>query len=201
MLDAPGHPVPCGRHRVKRHWEHLDLSTVTGLVFDLPHAPWVGDVMRLRAAYDPVRLRFPVEITVVGSSGLGWFSDGISRIQLAREIRAIAKAFSPIHFRFNCVACFPGSAVYHMAPADGSPFHEFQRRIAVCGLSFEPTPYSDAPHCTIAEVSRDVASSAHGDLMDFRVPQHDIQVASVSIFTLETDARKCCQHERIGLGV
>ena len=148
-----------------------------------------------------MRLRFPVEITVVGSSGLGWFSEGILRTQLAREIQVIAKASSPIQFRFNRVACFPGSTVYYLVPADGSPFHEFQRRIAVCGLGFAPNPYSYTPHCTIAELSRDVARSAHDDLMDFPVPQHDIQVASVSIFTLETDARKCYQHERIDLGV
>lgn len=156
--------------------------------------------MRLRAAYDPVRLRFPVEITVVGSSGLGWFSENIARKRLIREIQAIAKAFSPIHFRFDRVACFPGSTVYYMAPADGSPFHDFQRRISVCGLSFEPTPYSYTPHCTIAELSRDVASGAHVELMALGVPQHEIRVASVSIYTLDTEARICYQHERFSLG-
>jgi 2'-5' RNA ligase len=157
--------------------------------------------MRLRAAYDPVRLRFPVEITVVGSSGLGWFSEDIPRRELAHKIKAIAKAFSPFRFRFNGVTRFPGSAVYYMEPADGAPFHDFQGRIAACGLSFESTPYSYTPHCTIAELSHDVARSAHNELMDCLVPEHDIQVESVSIYTLETEAQKCYQHDRIVLGV
>jgi hypothetical protein len=186
---------------VRRHREKLDLPTVTGLVFDLPHAPWIGDVMRLRASYDSVRLRFPIEITVVGSSGLGWFSAGISRRELVHKVQAIARAFSPFRFRFGSVGCFPGSTVYYMAPADAAPFHEFQRRLAAGDLKFQPTPYSFTPHCTIVELSQDVPSSAHKELMEFRLPEHDIHVESVSIYTLETEAQKCYQHERIVLGV
>ena len=176
------------------------MTTVTGLVFDLPHAPWLGDVLRLRAEYDPARLRFPVEITVVGSSGLGWFSEGISRRELAHRIQVVAKGFSPFCFRFSGVACFPGSRVYYLAPADATPFHDFQRRIAACGLSFEPTPYGYTPHCTIAELSHDVATSAHRELREFQVPDDQIQVNSVSIYTVDTERRQCFQHERIALG-
>lgn len=176
------------------------LPTVTGLVFDLPHAPWIGDVMRLRAAYDPVRLRFPVEITVVGSSGLGWFSEGVPRRELADRIQVLAKAFSPFCFRFSGVTCFPGSKLYYMAPADDAPFHSFQRRIASCGLRFEPTSYSYTPHCTIAELSHAASGSRHNELMECPVPDHEIQIESVSIYTLDTEAQKCYQHERIALG-
>ena len=157
--------------------------------------------MRLRAKYDTARLRFPVEITVVGSSGLGCFSQGISRRELAHKIQVVAKGFSPFCFRFSGVACFPGSKVYYMAPDDGTPFHDFQRRIAACGLSFEPTPYRYTPHCTIAELSHDVATSAHKEMMEFLVPDHQIQVDSVSIYTVNTGGKQCFQHERIALGV
>jgi 2'-5' RNA ligase len=177
------------------------LTTVTGLVFDLPHAPWIGDVMRLRAAYDSGRLRFPVEVTVVGSSGLGWFAEGIPRRELANKVQATAMAFSPFRFRFSGVTYFPGSTVYYLAPADAAPFHDFQRRLAASSLSFQPTPYSFTPHCTIAELSVDVASSARKELMAFEVPDYDILVESVSIYTLETEAQNCYQHERIALGV
>jgi 2'-5' RNA ligase len=176
------------------------LPTVTGLVFDLPHAPWIGDVMRLRASYDSVRLRFPVEITVVGSSGLGWISGEISCSELAHKVQAIARAFSPFRFRFGNVACFPGSTVYYMAPADPEPFHDFQGRLAASDLRFQPTPYTFTPHCTLVELSHDAPGSVHRELMEFRVPEHHIHVGSVSIYTLEIEAQKCYQHERIALG-
>jgi 2'-5' RNA ligase len=160
----------------------------------------MGDVMRLRAAYDPVRLRFPVEITVVGSSGLGWFSQDIPRRELANKVQVIARAFPPFRFRFSGVTCFPGSTVYYLAPSDAAPFHDFQCRLAACGLSFQPTPYSFTPHCTIAELPVDAPASARKEMEEFRVPEHDIHVESVSIYTLETETQRCYQHERIALG-
>jgi 2'-5' RNA ligase len=175
------------------------MSIVTGLVFDLPLAPWVGDVMRLRAAYDPARLRFPVEITVVGSSGLGWFAPEIPRRELVQKVQAVAQAFSSFRFRFGGVTFFPGSSVYYLAPAEAGPFHDFQDRLAASGLSFQPTPYSFTPHCTIAQLPSDVPSGASNELMGFPVPGHDIHVESVSIYTLENEAQKCYQHARIAL--
>jgi len=173
---------------------------VTGLVFDLPHAPWMGDVLRLRAAYDPVRLRFPIEITVVGSSGLGWFSPPVAREELARKVREIAKTFAPFAFRFAGVKRFPGSNVYYLAPSDEAPFHAFQAKLASSGLSFEPTPYRYVPHCTIADIPVDAAAPVHEELMQCPVPGNEIEVASVSFYSVERETQLCHQHERISLG-
>jgi 2'-5' RNA ligase len=161
----------------------------------------MADVLRFRAVYDSARLRFPIEITVVGSSGLGWFSPTASSETLVRRVQGVAKGFSPFKFRFSSVARFPNSSVYYLAPSDDALFHDFQGQIAACGLSFEATPYSYTPHCTIAAPSDDASDKAHNELMTFRMPDHDIQVASVSFYVVETQSQKCYQHERIALGV
>lgn len=176
------------------------MRTVTGLVFDLPHAPWMGDVMRLRAAYDPARLRFPIEITVVGSSGLGWFSASIAHESLVNKVSAVARTFAPFVFRFRGVTCFPNSNVYYLQPMDDKPFRAFQANLAATDLSFEPTPYSYVPHCTIAEAPRD-STSARDDFMRHPVPDHDIQVTSVSFYSVDREGQRCYQHERVALGV
>jgi 2'-5' RNA ligase len=176
------------------------VLTVTGLVFDLPHAPWMGDVMRLRAAYDPVRLRFPIEITVVGSSGLGWFTPSIAHESLVHKVSAVARRFQPFTFRFRSVTCFPNSNVYYLQPMDDKPFRAFQATLPATGLGFEPTPYGYTPHCTIAEVPRDSAS-ARDDLMRFPLPDHDIQVTSISFYSVDREGQRCYQHERVALGV
>ena len=176
------------------------MRTVMGLVFDLPHAPWMGEVMRLRAAHDRTRLRLPIEITVVGSSGLGWFSPSIAREALVHKVRAVAKAFPPFASRFGSVACFPHSNVYYLQPSEDKPFRAFQANLAATDLSFEPTPYSYVPHCTIAEVPRDSAASVRDELARCPVPEHDIQVTSVSFYAVDREAQRCYQHERVGLG-
>ena len=156
--------------------------------------------MRLRAAHDPMRLGFPIEITVAGSSGLGWFSPSIAHEELVRKVRAVAKAFSPFAFRFGGVDCFPGSNVYYLKPVEDKPFRAFQARLAATDLTFEPTPYRYVPHCTIAQAPRDSAASVGDELARCPVPDHDIQVASVSFYTMDREAQRCYQHERIGLG-
>ena len=177
------------------------MRTVTGLVFDLPHGPWMGDVMRLRAAYDRVRLRFPIEITVVGSSGLGWFSLSVARDELVHKVREASKTFSPFAFRFASVKRFPSSNVYYLKPLDDRPFHAFQANLAAAGLSFESTPYRYVPHCTVAELPSDAAATAHEEVMQCPVPDHDIRVTSVSFYTVDRETQRCYQHERVGLGV
>ena len=155
--------------------------------------------MRLRAAYDPVRLRFPIEITVVGSSGLGWFSPPVAREAVVHKVREVAKTFSPFTFRFASLKRFAGSNVYYLQPLEDKPFHLFQATLAATNLSFEPTPYRYVPHCTVAELSTD-ASPAHEELMRCPIPDLDIHVTSVSFYTVDRDTQQCHQHERVALG-
>ena len=136
------------------------------------------------AAYDRVRLRFPIEITMVGSSGLGWFSLSVAREALVRKVREVAKTFSPFVFRFGGVKRFLSSNVYYLEPLDDKPFHAFQANLAASDLSFEPTSYRYVPHCTIAEIGSDAAATAHEELMQCPVRDHDIHVTSVSFYTV-----------------
>lgn len=82
----------------------------------------MADVLRLRALYDPIRLRFPIEITFVGSSGLGWFSPAQSRADLLAHVGQVAKDFAPFAFRFEKIARFPDSSVYYLCPPRQCPF-------------------------------------------------------------------------------
>jgi hypothetical protein len=117
---------------------------VTGLSFDLPQARWMDQIQRLRVRHDPARLKFPIEITVVGSSG--------------------------------------------------------QRRLANCGLRFEPSPYDYVPHCTIAILPADAAAAVHAEVRACPVPLHNIEVSSVSFWSVDHSLQIARQGERIALG-
>src|SRR6187200_428423 len=105
----------------------MEQRDVTGLVFDLPDEPWTTEIRRLRAAYDLDRVSFPVEVTVVGSSGLVWFSPTQSLEFLANQVRELAQKRSPFQCAFSGVEVFPMSEVYYLALKDESPFHAFQQ--------------------------------------------------------------------------
>jgi 2'-5' RNA ligase len=171
---------------------------VTGLVFDLPQARWMDEIQRLRSRHDPARLKFPIEITVVGSSGLGWFSEGQADMQ--QRVGEVARAFAPFKFRFSGVNCFPESSVYYLAPDDDTQFLEFQRRLANCGLRFEASPYEYVPHCTIAILPANAAAAAHDEVRACTVPPENIEVSSVSFWSVDDSRQSAQQGERIALG-
>ena len=175
-------------------------AQVTGLVFDLPHAPWWSDVLRLRAAWAPGHLKFPVEITVVGSSGLGWFAGHQASRELEEAVRGVAARCKPFEFRFAGVERFANSNVYYLAVADERPFHDFQRELARCGLAFEPTPFSYKPHCTIAILDGNAGDTAHAQLQACPVPDHAILISSVSLYRVDHERGEALQGTRIALG-
>lgn len=170
-----------------------------GLVFDIPHGPWVADVLRLRSKYEPTRLGFPIEITVVGSSGLGWFTSTQDNAPLLRHVGEVARNFPPFTFRFEKVSYFPGTNAYYLSPQESAPFFDFQRKLRDCGLLYEPTPFTYTPHCTIVVLTEPNPES-HAEIMACPVPDKEIQVASVSFYTVDELSNACNQHERLALG-
>ena len=173
---------------------------VTGLVFDLPdEEAWTAEIRRLRAAYDPERVSFPVEITVVGSSGLGWFSPAQSPEFIADQVRELAEKHSPFQCAFSSVEVFPASQVYYLALEDESPFHAFQQSLAASKLEFEPTPFAYKPHCTIVRLPAD-APAAHAELAAFSVPCAGFTISSVSLYSVNFAKHACRRVQRFVLG-
>ena len=177
----------------------MEQREVTGLVFDLPDEAWVTEVRRLRAAYDPDRISFPVEITVVGSSGLGWFSPDQSVEFIGDQVRNLAHARSPFQCAFARVEVFPASQVYYLALQDETPFHAFQQLLAASPLEFEPTPFAYKPHCTIVRLPPD-AATAQAELAGFSVPRAGVTISSVSLYVVDFSKNACRFVKRFPLG-
>ena len=177
----------------------LTQREVTGLVFDLPDEAWVTEVRRLRAAYDRDRVCFPVEITVVGSSGLGWFSPAQSLEFIVEQVRKLAQERSPFQCAFSRVEVFPASQVHYLALQDETPFHAFQQLLAASALGFEPTPFAYKPHCTIVHLPPD-ATTAQAELAGFCVPRTQVTISSVSLYAVKLSKNACRFVKRFPLG-
>ena len=169
----------------------MSAEEVLGLVFDLPEEPWVTEIRRLRAAHDHARIGFPVEITLAGSSGLGWLSHGQAHYLIAERVRAIARDVVPFTCFFSGVEIFPDSRVYYLAVKDEEPFHAFQRTLAASALQFEPTQFGYKPHCTIAALPNGVAALACTELAAFPPPVHGVTIRSLSLYTVAPSRNEC----------
>lgn len=162
----------------------MSADEVFGLVFDLPDEAWTIEIRRLRAAHDHARSCFPVEITVAGSSGLGWFSPGQRHDLIFERVQAIARGVASFESFFSGVETFPDSHVYYLALKDEQPFQMFQRALAASSLRFEPTQFSYKPHCTIAALSNDACALVHAEIAAFTVPVHGVTIRSLSLYAV-----------------
>jgi 2'-5' RNA ligase len=173
---------------------------VLGLVFDLPEAEWMAEVRRMRFAYDSARALFPIEITVAGSSGLGWLSPGQSPEAITAHVRTVAQNVLPFICTFSHVEVFPQSRVYYLALANEEPFHSFQRTLAASPLHFEATEFSYKPHCTIAALSEMAPPAAHVELTAFPIPASGATISSLSLYAVSASTNGCRHVSCIPLG-
>ena len=173
---------------------------VLGLVFDLPEAKWMVEVRRMRVAYDSARALFPIEITVVGSSGLGWFSPGQTPEAITEHVRRIAKGVPPFVCPFLRVEAFPKSRVYYLALANEEPFRSFQRALAASPLHFEDTEFAYKPHCTIAALSEMAPAAAHAELAAFPIPAAGATISMLSLYAVNFSTNRCRHVDRLPLG-
>jgi 2'-5' RNA ligase len=169
----------------------VNAEEVFGLVFDLPEEDWTREIRRLRAIHDHARINFPVEITVAGSSGLGWFSPGQGPELIADEVRSIARDVAPFSSFFSAIEKFSKSHVYYLALKDEKPLHAFQAALAASSMRFELTPFAYKPHCTIVELSNDASASTHAEIAALPVPVHGISIRSLSLYGVIRSRNEC----------
>ncbi len=70
----------------------------TYIVLDMPPAQWIRQVTALRNRYDPGRTNMPVEITIIGSSGVGALENDQDANNTFKIIDELASRTGSDHF-------------------------------------------------------------------------------------------------------
>ena len=98
---------------------------------------------------DTLLMQLPVEITIIGSSGVGVFDLAQDAQQAFDALDAIAAQTKPILAEFGPVHRFTDTDIFFLTLKDEKPFIDLHNRIKNSGLLFTPSPYPFKPHCTI----------------------------------------------------
>jgi 2'-5' RNA ligase len=156
----------------------------TYIVLDMPPAQWTRRVTALRKRYDPGRTNMPVEITIIGSSGVGALENEQDANNTFNIIDELASRTDPITFRFAKIARFPGANLFYYEPADPAPFVILQEAIIATGLRFKPSPYPFTPHCTIVDLHEDRSERSKNELINLLIPSESITVDELRLYSL-----------------
>jgi 2'-5' RNA ligase len=137
----------------------FDYDTFT--VLDIPN-PIAGRIMAIRERHHDWFLKsLPVEITLIGSSGVGVFDPTQEPEEAFAILDAIAVETPPIQASFGEVLRFPETDIFVHTLQDEEPFRSLHERIVKSGLLFTPSPFPYKPHCTIrrrSPISEDEAT-------------------------------------------
>ena len=161
------------------------------VVLDMP--PSVQEpVLALRRELDPERVRFPVEITLVGSSGVGPIRSEHGQEEVIDAVSGAFDGVQSFSFRFSGVTCFPNTQVYYLEPGDRAVFDRLHQRLMDCGLRYQECPFPYTPHCTICELHAPAEDDTRR-VERLTYPEGSIQVTTASLWSFESGYRSLCK--------
>lgn len=159
----------------------------TYIVLDIP-SPIHDEISELRTRFDPVLSNFPVEITLIGSSGIGTLVKGQDQTKVFNTIDNLATTITPFCTSFKKVARFPKTDIFYLSPDNPEKFTEIQKKITSTKIEFNDSPFSYTPHCTIRSVG-EVSGADEKALFTLKVPTEEFTLNTLSIY--EVTEKKC----------
>jgi 2'-5' RNA ligase len=155
----------------------------TYVVLDMPSPVW-QHVKSIREQYGSRLAILPVEITVIGSSGVGTFQEAQEMMAAFERLDSMAANFAPITTAFRRVTTFPNTGVFYYEPIDPQPFIKLQSEIVLTGLKFKETPFPFTPHCTIVKFDNPSAELVN-EILSLPVPEGQFVLDALSIYSLD----------------
>lgn len=155
----------------------------TYIVLDMPR-PIREHVQSIRERFSSPLTILPVEITVIGSSGVGTFHKEQELVATFELIDSVAADFAPFTTTFRRVTSFPNTGVFYYEPNDPQPFVELQSKIVSTGVKFNQSPFPFTPHCTIVKFdnpSQDLVD----EILSLPVPGEPFAMDTLSIYSLD----------------
>lgn len=155
----------------------------TYVVLDMPPPIW-KHVKSIREQYGSRLAILPVEITVIGSSGVGTFQKEQVVDAAFELIDAVAAKFVPITTAFRRVTRFPNTGLFYYEPDDSHPFIKLQRAIISTGLKFNESSFLFTPHCTIVKFDNP-SKELVDEILSLPVPRESFVLDALSVYSLD----------------
>ena len=106
-----------------------------GIVVEIPE-PIRSQIQSIRESLGTITAKMAVEITVAGSSGLGYIPPGKDLSKIICEIDRIASEIDAFEVSFSEIGLFPNSFVFYLTPSDRNPFDSLHRALCVSSIPF-----------------------------------------------------------------
>lgn len=153
-----------------------------GIVVEIPE-PIRSQIRSIREFLGTVTSKLPVEITVAGSSGLGYIPIATKLSIIISEIDRIFPEFIPFEVSFSEIRLFPNTFTFYLAPFDRKSFDSIHYALRMSSIPFTDSPFTYTPHCTL----RDGKNLNHGEIdniFSLSFPREPFLIDTVALYDL-----------------
>ncbi len=153
------------------------------VVADIPE-PFRGHIQSIREQLRTITVRFPVEVTLAGSSGLGPIPEGSDEALICAEVERIAGVTAPFMLEFGRISVFPDTGIFYRPPKDRRPFDALHAALASSAIPFTRSAFPYNPHCTL-RVGPIVEQNISAQIHSLAIPAGEVMIDSVSVYAIE----------------
>lgn len=146
----------------------MDFSYPTYVCLDIPE-PQRAQIQAIRHQYCARLHRFPVEITIAGSSGVGSVSAGQEASDVKAKLTKFCQQTKPFLTGFAGVVRFPNTDIFVLSMNDPLPFQNIHDNLRHGGIRFESNEFPFFPHCSL-RMAGPLDEESIRFLFNFRIP-------------------------------
>ena len=160
----------------------MKIQHPAAIVVEIPE-PIRSQIQSIRDSLSTVTAKLPVEITVTGSSGLGYIPPGSDLTNIKNEIGRIASEAIPFEVSFAKIKSFPNSFVFYLAPVDRKPFDSIHQSMRGSSIPFSNSSFPYTPHCTLRD-GKALSQEESKSILSIPFPKESFIIDSISLFEL-----------------
>lgn len=158
------------------------------VVAEIPE-PIRSKIQALRELFSTSTAFLPVEITLLGSSGLGPIPVGTSIQLIEEQIDSLFSTVTPWVVSFSEIRVFPNTSIAYLAPRDRRPFDRLHEALRNSLLPYSTSPFPFNPHCTLR--SGNATPEELTCVIGHAFPTASFTIDTISIYELDLESINC----------
>jgi 2'-5' RNA ligase len=147
-------------------------------------------IQSLRNKYDSFTAQLPVEITIIGSSGIGPILKNEPAEIIKYEFIRAASGVQSFGFTFQEIDNFQSTMVYYLKPNNREYFDELHNNFKKMKLVFAPNKFPYNPHCTIS-CNPNLSEKQQSEIKNEIYFKEIIRIESISLYEFAAEPFTC----------
>lgn len=158
------------------------------VVAEIPE-PVRSEIQDMRDALGTPTARLPVEITLLGSSGVGPIPTGTSIESILFEVESVFSSVEPWEVAFSEIRVFPNTSIAYLAPVARDSFDHVHSLLCDSSLPRSGSLFPYNPHCSLRSGS--ATKDEISDILSRDFPRASFMIDTISVYDFDNEAVQC----------